>query len=276
MLHLLLAALFAAVPTSDAKQSVDLGSTTLEVFTYKPADYKDGPLIVSFHGVKRNAESYRDSAKPLADQLHGFVIAPYFDTKRFPTSVYQRGNVLDKSGKANAPEQWTYALVPKLIDKIRKDEGKPDLPYYLIGHSAGGQFLVRLTYFQPLAAQRIIAANPGSELFPTTDLPFPYGLAGLPPELRDETRLKQFFAAPFTLFLGTADIVRDENFDTNPSADLQGTTRLQRGHNLFNLAQKLAKEKGWPFHWRLVEAPGVAHSANKMFSAPAAITTFKP
>jgi len=38
--------------------------------------------------------------------------------------------------------------------------------------------------------------------------------------------------------------------------------------NVFNAGRTLAQERGWTFNWRLVELPGVGHSAQKMFAAP--------
>ena len=48
----------------------------------------------------------------------------------------------------------------------------------------------------------------------------------------------------------------------------QGKTRYERGKNLFAQAQSLARDRGWPFHWRLVEADGIAHDAKSMFDHP--------
>jgi glycerophosphoryl diester phosphodiesterase len=53
-----------------------------------------------------------------------------------------------------------------------------------------------------------------------------------------------------------------------PEADAQGPVRLARGRNLFEFASKLAHEKGWAFHWRLVEAPGIKHDHTLMFDHP--------
>ena len=47
----------------------------------------------------------------------------------------------------------------------------------------------------------------------------------------------------------------------------QGPNRLARGRAVFAAAQALAKEKGWPCHWRLVETAGIAHEAAFMFAA---------
>ena len=119
-----------------------------------------------FHGVSRNAEDYRDYAIAIADWFHMLVVAPLFDAARFPNLRYQRGGLLDKTGAAQPRDQWTYAYVPKIVAHVRGLEGKPALPYYLIGHSAGGQFLARLSAFMPGEAVRIVACNPGSELSP--------------------------------------------------------------------------------------------------------------
>lgn len=54
-------------------------------------------------------------------------------------------------------------------------------------------------------------------------------------------------------------------FDTSESAMRQGAGRYQRGKACFEQARVLAKAKGWPFAWRLVEAEGIAHDHEKMF-----------
>ncbi len=67
------------------------------------------------------------------------------------------------------------------------------MPYYLIGHSAGGQFLARTSAFVDTGAARIVAANPGTHLFPVKDAEYPLGFGKLPAELtRDEQLLSRF------------------------------------------------------------------------------------
>jgi hypothetical protein len=265
------------IPSGPGRIEVRLGDTKLEAFTYKPADYdaKAGPLILVFHGVLRNADAYRDNGKPLADKLRGLVVAPKFPVSEFPTAKYQFGNLLT-AGKPNPPEQWTWALVPKLADEVRRREGRPDLPYYLIGHSGGGQFLARLSGFTTTGARRAVAANAGSHLFPNHDLPFPYGYGSLPEALNGENVIRNYLAQPLTLYLGTGDTVQDEYFDTKPVAMKQGGSRLERGRTVFKLAKELAEKKSWPFGWTLVEADGVEHDAKKMFAHPKCLEALQP
>jgi len=56
----------------------------IEVFTYRPPTYRDGPLILIFHGVGRNAEEYRNFAITLAERFGAIIAAPHFDKERFP------------------------------------------------------------------------------------------------------------------------------------------------------------------------------------------------
>ena len=239
----------------------------LTLFTYKPAGYKDGPLVVVFHGVVRNAGEYRDFAVPIADRFGVMLVAPLLDEARFPEEWYQRGGLLDAEGRAKPRDQWMYNVVPAIVAAVRAREERPDLPYHLIGHSAGAQFLVRLAAYLPGEARCIVAGNAGSLLFPSVDHEFGYGLGGLPPALRDDAMLRRFFAAPLTLYLGTGDTTPRRRFDASEAAMKQGPHRLARNRTFFALAEKIAKERGWTFNWRKVETPGIEHDAAMMFAA---------
>lgn len=260
----------ATIPAGEGKMVLDLGSRQMQVYTYRAKDYaaKQGPLILAFHGSARNARDYRHSTAPLANECGGLVVAPLFEARQFSDVDYAHGHVM-AAGRLLPREQWTFSLVPKLIETVRKLERRGDMPYYLIGHSAGGQFVERMLVFADLKPIRAVAANPGSHLFPTRDLPFPYGFGGLPKDLAGDEAMKAYLAMSLTIYLG-----RDDNnpkamsFDTSRWAEREGPTRLTRGRRCFEMGQKLARDKGWPFHWRLVEAPGVGHSESAMFGRP--------
>ena len=256
-----------SLPLGPGKLECPNGAEPLTVFTYKPPTYKDGPLLVVCHGVARNAEDYRNFAITLAERFGVIVVAPLFDKDRFPSLRYQRGGLLDPEGKIQPSDAWTYAAIPKIVAQVRGLEGKPKLPFYLIGHSAGGQFLVRLAAFMPGEPVRIVAANPGSHLFPDREQKFGYGFGGLPAELNNDDVMRRYLAAPLTIYLGTADNTPEHSFDASEEGMRQGPNRLARGRACFAAAQKLAKERGWAFNWRKVETPGIAHEAAFMFAA---------
>ena len=257
----------APLPAGPGKFECPNGTEPITVFTYKPPTYKEGPLLIVCHGVGRNAEDYRNFAITLAERFGVIVVAPLFDKDRFPSPRYQRGGLLDANGKTQASEAWTYAVIPEIVAQVRSLEAKPKLPYYLIGHSAGGQFLVRLAAFMPGEAVRIVAANPGSHLFPDRVQKFGYGFGGLPDELSNDEVIRRYFAAQLTIYLGTGDNTPEHSFDASPEGMVQGPNRLARGRACFAAAQKLAQTRGWAFNWRKVETPGIGHEAAFMLAA---------
>jgi pimeloyl-ACP methyl ester carboxylesterase len=264
------AASIGPLPVGSARIEVDLDGTKLEVFTHKPADWRGERMLFVFHGVLRNADEYRDHAVVLAERYSMLVIAPRFDEERFPSIKYQRGGILSADGTAARPEEWTYALVPKLARAIRDREAKPALKHWLIGHSAGGQFCMRMAAFQDTGAERIIASNPGTALVPTRAQDFGYGFGKLPDELASDEILKRYLAAPLTLYLAQEDNKEDEYLDVSDAGMRQGPGRLQRNRAAFAAAESLAREKSWPCAWRIVEVPEVGHDHELMFQHPLA------
>ena len=57
---LLATAPLAAAPIETGRQTVDVNGTRMVVFTYRPAGCPDPALLMVFHGIARNAQSYRD------------------------------------------------------------------------------------------------------------------------------------------------------------------------------------------------------------------------
>jgi pimeloyl-ACP methyl ester carboxylesterase len=261
--------LFAADPLPVGKSTIEVnfGEVPLTLFAYKSKDYSDGPLIMVFHGVLRNAEEYRDDSVEMGDRFKALIIAPRFDEPNFPKPKYQFGGILD-DGKVTPREQWTGEYVNRITREIRLREGRPQMPLYLIGHSGGAQFLIRLAAFVKTDAVRTVAANPGTHLFPLKSFPFPFGIGELPEELQSDDLLRAYLAQPLTIYLGTEDTERDEHLDKTPPAEAQGAFRYERGLNAFAAAKKLAEERHWKFGWKIVIAQGIEHDHTKMFNHP--------
>ena len=262
-----------ATPITTRRQVVDINGTPMVVFTYRPAGCSDPTLLMVFHGIARNARSYRDYARPIADRLCLLIVAPVFDEHTFPTWRYQRGGIV-KDTAVQDPRDWTGSVVLDLVAWVRREEDRP-LAYSLLGHSAGGQLLDRLAAFVPTDARRIVVANAGSYVFPSLEIDAPYGLGKAYSGADGEAALWRYLQQPLTIYLGQSD-TRDDTRNDYPEAFAQGASRYQRGGNVFNAAKTLARTRGWPFHWRLVELPGVGHNARKMFSAPQAVEALSP
>ncbi len=263
-----------AIPAGTGQQTAGLGGTRIPVFTYRPAGCSDRALLMVFHGVARDADHYRDYARPLADRNCLLVVAPRFDRRVFPSWRYQRGGIVDESGAVQNPRDWTGRLVLDLVDWVRRQEGRP-LTYSLLAHSAGSQFLDRVAAFVPTEAKRIVVANAGTYVLPSLAVDAPYGLGKVYAGADGEAQLRRYLEQPLTIYLGEGDSRDDERNDT-PQARAQGTSRLQRGLNTFNAGKALAQARGWTFNWRLVELPGVGHNAREMFTAKQASDALAP
>jgi pimeloyl-ACP methyl ester carboxylesterase len=263
-------------PEGKSRRSVDISGELIDLHAYKPPGYAGGPILLVLHGLGRNAAGYRDYAIPLADAQGWLVVAPLFDRERFPTWRYQTGGlvrnqVAEGEFRVEPEMQWMGRSFLAIIDAVRAAENRPELGYSLIGHSAGGQALSRFAAFTPHAARHIIIANPSTWLWPSNEARFPYGFGGLPGTLANEATLRRYLAQPVTVFLGTADVRRDNNLNLREEAERQGTNRLERGRNTFEAARQVARQRGWPFHWQLVEVPDVGHSARHMFGSAQAL-----
>lgn len=249
--------------------SAHAGTTTatvegkrLSVETYKPNCTPKGILIV-FHGDSR--ATYMSGATRAADRECLSVYAPIFPERSYSNATYQMGGV-----KADGPTTGrTVDLVDDLIAWAQARDG--DLPVYLFGHSAGGQFLSRVAaYALPAEAARIVVANPSTWVLPTVAENAPYGFDMTTDDKLDateEAHLRAYLAAPVTVFLGSVDTGSD-NLATGSAAQRQGKHRLDRGLKTFAQAEKVAADRGWPFGWRLVMADGVGHSGSGMLRAP--------
>jgi poly(3-hydroxybutyrate) depolymerase len=239
------------IAVGNGQSVATLGDKQVNVFTYRPATCDPHRLLVVFHGLNRDAGPYRDHARTLADRLCAIAVAPEFDKARFPTAMYQLGGS-------------TVDLVAPLVAWARQAAAQPGMPYILIGHSAGAQFLSRVAAYAAPPAQRIVIANPSTWVLPDISTAKPYGFGSV---ANGEQALRAYLASPIVALLGGAD-TGSHNLTMTKEAVAQGPNRLTRGHNTFELAKSVAQKHGSPFGWTLVEVPGVGHDATKMFSAP--------
>jgi hypothetical protein len=193
------------------------------------------------------------------------------NARRRSSRGLRRGN---KRRCSRRPRRWTGNIINELAAWARGQEQRP-LPYSLIGHSAGAQFLSRVAAFTHIEARRIVIANPSTYVVPSLNIDAPYGLRGVYPPAEAEAALRRYLEQPVTMFLGTADVGSKARNDS-PQARAEGATRFDRGRSVFRVGEKLAAARGWTFGWRLVEVPGVSHSAGKMFAAPQALAALTP
>jgi hypothetical protein len=256
------------IPSGSSTLTAMVGGVALDVFTYRPST-EIGGLLFIFHGTNRNADDYCRFAQYLADRRGLIVIAPRFDTDRFPNIAYHRGNIVDSSGRVRPPSEWTTRFVPLLVDWARQREGAM-LPYWLWGFSAGGQFLSRVAAFEQPDARRIVVGGASTHVLPLLGSHpngerAPYGMGGVFGSLVEAEKLRGYLALPLSIYVGGDDNNADDPLLTSGSAaDRQGTDRLDRGQKTLALARFVAESNGWRFGWRMVIGPEIAHSSSRM------------
>ncbi|HWI12858.1 MAG TPA: hypothetical protein VNT02_01340 [Burkholderiales bacterium] len=253
-----------------SEQTLELAGGPLHVYVYKPATYRAGEVLVVLHGLGRNAAGYRNYARPLADRHGLLTVVPRFDRERFPTWRYQQGGIARMEHDeilVQPEERWIASTVDDVIAAVRKIEDAPALRYSLLGHSAGAQALSRYAAFPHHDARRIVIANPSTYLWPALEVRYPFGYGGLPATLAGDDDLRRYLAQPVVVLLGTEDVRQDRDLNVTPGAAAQGANRYERGMNYFRAGERIARERGWSFGWRLIAVPGSAHSARAMFAS---------
>lgn len=259
----------AEIPAGLGEQTVALAGKPHTIFTYRP-DCNATALLLLFHG-RGGVRHYRDAARELADKTCMIVVAPHFRTR---SATYQQGGIV-KRGEIRDRKHWTVEVVAPLADWARAETGID--PYYLLGHSAGAQFLSRVAAFASTAARRIVIANPSTYVLPSLDVMAPFGLGGVYSGAEADAALRRYLEQPLTIYLGEADTnEKAADLNTSPPAMAQGKTRFARGMKTFNAGKELAASRSWPFNWRLVTVPDIGHNAAKMFSAPQARAALQP
>ena len=257
-----------ATPAGSNEQTVDVDGVPFQVFTYRPAGCTLSGILLVFHGVDRNAGPYRDDAVPLGKRYCMLVVAPLFDETRFPSWRYQRGGIV-RGGAVQPVAGWTIGLVPRLAAWAKQQVDGPDLPYVLLGHSAGAQFLSRVAAYGTDRPRQVVIANPSTWVRPSTAVAAPYGFGEAFPPAQANASLRRYLALPITVLLGRED-TGSRNLATSDEAEEEGSNRFERGQAVFAEASAAARQHGWPFGWRLAVVPGVGHNARRMFTSDAA------
>lgn len=263
----------ARAPWGKSIQTVAIDDRSIVVHVYRPIFCRTLKPVFVFAGFSRNADDYRDRTIPLATRNCLLVLAPELDQKRFPYWRYQWAGVW-RDGRAQPKREWTGKLLAGIVAWGRKWSGHPDAPYFLFGHSAGGQFLSRIAAYQPPpGVARIVIANPSAHVLPSAKELAPYGFSGLPKAYRSAAKIRRYLALPITIYLAEDDrgqkrLVKDKG------SMRQGPNRYERGLFAYRQARRIAREKSWPFGWRLVIVPNVGHSSSRMLISSQAEKAF--
>lgn len=239
---------------------------SLQVFGFCPEATGRVRILFVMHGVKRNAEHYRDSWLPIAQRYGLVLVAPEFSEQMFPGhESYNLGGLTN-----NCRSKTAFAILERLFDHVREMLGVSQTSYLIYGHSAGAQFVHRLLLFHESNRSEIaVAANAGWYSFPCLETDFPYGLAQT--HCTDQ-QLRYALNQRLVLLLGANDTdAQDPNLRQTFKAQQQGRNRLQRGVNKFRFAANAAARMNTTFAWKLEMVQEAGHSNRAMMKAAARV-----
>ena len=239
---------------------------SVDVDIYSPED-SDPDILFVHHGSSRS--TYSSGSQRVADREGFAVFSPIFPESRYDSDEYQQGGIVDGSNRVLPEDQWTTRFEEPMIDWARGQVGG-DADAYLFGFSGGGQFLSRVAaYERPEDVSQIVVGSPSTWVLPSLTEDAPYGFDGLGTDAEERAALREYLALPMTVYLGSEDDnPNDSDLSKGSAAMRQGSDRLERGINTFEMGQEVAEANGWDFNWSLVIADGVGHSGSSMLRAP--------
>lgn len=242
----------------------------MNLWIYKPFSQFKGILFVH-HGTNRDPWDYRRRSVPLANDRGLLIVCPEYDSPRFTTSDYQRGN-MDNGSDGTL---WTARYTKAIVEHVRSRERKrAHLPTWLFGFSAGGQHLSRICASQGVDNHRIsginaiISGGASTYVWPTVGTPettddAAYGFDSLVvPGHSNASLLDAYLQYEYRIIIGLDDNdPNDPDLAHGAEADAQGTDRLARARACFSQAQTTATNRGVTLQWEKYEVAGVGHSS---------------
>ena len=237
----------------------------MKVYYHLPASWTpDSKIVLVLHGVKRNADRYRDNWVQHSEKYGFLVAAPEFTLSEYPgPEQYNLGNMFNLEDKPNPKSQWAYPVIERVFQEVARRSGTRRKAFSIFSHSAGAQFVHRMMLFaRPPHVADAIAANAGWYTMPLDSEQFPYGLGGTGIGADD---LRKAFASPLVIMAGDKDTNPQHKYlRRTPEAMRQGEHRLARSKAFFQAARDRAAKLKTELNWRYVIVPGVGHSNRKM------------
>lgn len=242
-------------------------------YLYEPQQLgRDTRIAVLAHGSLTKGRSARELASRFirrwtkaADQHNLILVAPAFDATNFQTYGGYRGLF----GRKVGADTFVLAITEGLAKRHQLREPR----IWLYGHSAGGQFAIRLSVRHADRIARVVASAPGRYAFPTTAAPWPYGAGALSktvtyrnpklirrldvrPNLNDWLHAAQL---PITVVVGAQDL------DPQPARPgHRGRNRVELAHQWAQEMNELAGRNHKSGQVTVTIVPNVGHNSRRL------------
>lgn len=194
----------------------------LPYMLYLPSRVRAGqPILVSVHGISRNAGEHARLFAPLAEEAGVVLVAPVFARERFPG--YQR---LAPNARGERPVE----VLERIVAEVARRTGADGRRVYLFGYSGGGQFVHRFVMARPARVAGYAVGAAGWYTFPDAERRFPHGLRRSPTLGLGGFDAEAFLRVPGWVLVGERDTRRDAALHASARVlRLQGGSRLERG-----------------------------------------------
>jgi len=238
--------------TGGCREVLALESWGTPYFACLPAHiHPDTPVLVSVHGISRNAREHAESFGALPDARDMLIVAPLFEAERFPR--YQR---IAQPGRPGRADLALEAVLAAVADSFGVDVRR----IILNGYSGGAQFAHRYAFCHPERVAALGLAAAGWYTFPDKSVVYPRGLkrmgvGGLSGHVPAALRI------PTLVAVGDLDVEQDPALRRTGSIDgQQGTTRLDRAERWTGAMRALAGAAGLPDVFEMIVLPRTGHS----------------
>jgi pimeloyl-ACP methyl ester carboxylesterase len=223
------------------------GKPELKYFLYIPTTTSaSGAMLVSVHGISRNAREHADLLAPLAEQYGVVLVTPSFSRRDFPD--YQR------LGRQGMGQRADHAL-QNMIAEAGHLSGADNRKICLFGYSGGGQFAHRYAMAYPESVRRMVIGAAGWYTYPDDACRFPYGIAPVHRLTGVTFRAENFLQIPALVLVGQWDIKSDPGLNRSARIERrQGHTRLERGRRWVDAMNRAAAAAGLdtPYTFRVM------------------------
>jgi len=212
------------------------------------------PVLVSVHGISRNAREHAQTFARYCNSLGWAVVAPLFTSSRFPR--YQQ---LGFARKGSHPR--SDMALNAILDDVTELTGTCTDRVYMFGYSGGGQFVHRYAMTTPHRVIAAVLGVPGWFTFPNQGVPFPRGLRVNAHQDGLQLDWQCALDIPTAVFVGAQDLDRDESLNTAQKIDdQQGRTRPERGRRWSAAMRAAARFHGLDTRHEFCELEGCGHS----------------
>ncbi len=224
---------------------------TQAYYRYLPSTLnRSTPLLVSVHGISRNAREHVRACVPLAERLGCALIAPLF-SREFCRGYQQLG--------LNGGGRRADSLLDRIVQEVASTAHLDATRINLFGFSGGAQFAHRYALLHPQRVSRLAVASAGWYTMPDPQQHFPDGMK-LYDDALASPDVESFLAIPLLVSVGGEDSGRDRHLRSEPILNArQGRTRVERAFTYVAEVSRAASLRGLPPRARLIVVAGAGH-----------------